>query len=83
MTFLKKLRDAARECTKPEYRQLLLDTADRLDQAIADLWGWPTEENMKALNGAWANADRVYCNRPEEGTPAPLSGSPEPARLAA
>jgi hypothetical protein len=83
MSFLKKLRDAAAQCSNIEYRVLLRDSADRVAYLIADLQRDPTEENMQALNSAWAFAERVYNNMPPEGTPAPIAGAPEPARLAA
>ena len=83
MTFLKKLRDAAMECSNEAYRLRLRQAADDVDIAIDWLYREPTENNMRALIGYWANAERIYEKRPEEGTPAPISGSPEPARLAA
>jgi hypothetical protein len=83
MTFLKRLRDAAMECTNIDYRQYLRFKADTLELSLSAAYGNPTTENMKNLNGAWASAWRAYNERPEEGTPSPMSGSPEPARLAA
>ena len=83
MTFLKKLRDAAMVCTNLGYRELLKAHADNVSAKIDLVYVDPTEVNMRLLNASWARADRVYRNRPEEGTPAPISGSPEPAILAA
>lgn len=83
MTFLKKLRDAAMECSKPEYAAMLRGAADAVSAEIDKVYALPTEENMRALIGAWAKAERVLDEVPPEGTPAPLAGSPEPARLAA
>jgi hypothetical protein len=83
MTFLKKLRDAAMECSNIDYRALLQEAADQVEARVTDLCALPSEENMRALIGAWAKAERVFNGLPPEGTPAPISGSPEPARLAA
>ena len=83
MTFLKKLRDAAMECSNVDYRLRLRQAADDVEVALGWLHKEPTEVNMRAVIGFWANAERIFENRPKEGTPSPISGSPEPARLAA
>lgn len=83
MTFVKKLRDAASTCSNVDYRQMLRNHADRVSVSLTSLWEDATEENMQTLNGVWAAADAALKNMPPEGTPAPVSGSPEPARLAA
>lgn len=82
MTFLKKLRDAAAGCSNVEYRDALRRHADNVSYWIAKLNLDPTEFNMQALNCAWAAADRFFNNIPPEGSPDPVSGSPEPAVLA-
>lgn len=83
MTFLKQLRDAAAQCSNVDYRALLRTAADDVDIALSVLARDPTLANMRDLNGKWALASRVLTLIPPEGDPAPLSGSPEPARLAA
>jgi hypothetical protein len=82
MSFLLKLREAAAECSNIDYRAMLRGQADQVQRLILMLQNNPTEETMRALNGVWALAERSYKNLPPEGTPAPLSGAPEPARLA-
>ena len=82
-TFLKQLRDAAATCTKPQYKLMLKQAADHLDDSISGLFTWPSTDNMIKLNSAWAYAQRVLNDVPDEGTPAPLAGAPEAARLAA
>lgn len=82
MTFLRKLREAAMQCSNVDYRELLRDAADNIEIDIRVLHDSPTEDNMRALIGAWAKAERILDNMPPEGTPAPLAGSPEPALLA-
>lgn len=81
-TLTKQLRDAAKQCSNVDYRQTLRDAADQLEEAIDELFAEPTRDSMIALNGAWAYAERVLKNVPEEADPTPLSGSTAPAVLA-
>lgn len=83
MNFLKELRERARVCSNPAYRDLLQEAANMVDNAVNELFEDVTTENMVRLNGAWAYAQAILKQTPDEGTPAPLSGAPEPARLAA
>lgn len=83
MTFIKELRTAAMGCSNVEYRALLRHHADALVLRLELLHTSPTSNNMRALNAAWSQAVRVLKNIPPEAPPAPLSGSTEPARLAA
>lgn len=83
MTFLLQLRNALKECSNIDYRETMKRAADTLDERIEAFTIQPDREAIIALNGAWAYAERVLKNKPEEGTPAPLSGPTEPARLAA
>ena len=83
MTFLKRLRDAVLTCSNEAYRDALRRAAQRVEAAVDDLYANITEGNMRNLNNTWASAQRLLDNVPAEGTPAPLAGSPEPARLAA
>lgn len=83
MTFLKQLRDRARTCSNIAFKDALKDAADALDIVIDAFTDLPTEDNLRKLNGMWAYAWKVLQQTPDEGTPAPLSGSTEPARLAA
>jgi hypothetical protein len=80
---LGKLYEAARECSNVDYRALLKSAADVLDTTITHFNDDPTENNLIALNCAWAYGHRLLINLPPEGTPAPLGGDTEPARLAA
>jgi hypothetical protein len=83
MRTLSDMSDAARRCSNVAYRGVMQDAAIDVMQAMQDFEGYPSTETLRDLNGAWANAVRVYANIPPEGAPAPLSGSTEPARLAA
>ena len=76
-------REAARACTRPKFKQMFVMAIDECQYSHDLLARDPTAGNMARLNGAWAHAERLYKLLPEEGTPAPLGGSPEPARLAA
>lgn len=82
-TLLLKLRSAAQEVSDVTYRAAMRQGADELFTAVDALHQMPTDENMRTLQGCWAVAHRLLKNIPPEGTPAPLSGAPEPARLAA
>jgi len=83
MTFLRKLREAARTCSNVDYRHQLHEAASRLAECVEAFSLDIDDESLRELNGAWAFADRVFKNMPPEGTPAPVSGPTEPARLAA
>lgn len=82
LTFLKKLRDAAMNCSNLDYRTILRHQADEISDRLHLTYTEPTEENMKMLNSAWACGVRLLANVPDEAPPAPLAGSPEPAGLA-
>lgn len=79
----KRLRDAAMLCSNVNYRATLHKTADLLGEVIIDFDQDATERSLRNLNSVWALAVRVLANVPDEAPPAPLAGSPEPARLAA
>ena len=84
MTILKELRDAATRCTRPAYRESLQWTADHLEKLITELMETPNDEAMIHLNGTWSYAKKLLKNLPAEADPQPpMSGAPEPARLAA
>lgn len=76
-------REAARACTRPQFKQRFVLAIDECQRAHEQLARDPSVGSMARLNGAWAHAERLYKLAPAEGTPAPLSGSPEAARLAA
>jgi hypothetical protein len=79
-----ELGDSARQCSDADYRFMLKAMADYLDGAVSAFCVWPTEENLRSLNDAWAAADRVLKNTPTEADPQPpVAGSPEVARLSA
>jgi hypothetical protein len=80
VTFLKQLRDAAATCTKPQYKLMLKQAADHLDDCIGGLFTCPSTDNMIRLNSAWAYAQRVLSDVPDEGTPAPLAGARQSPR---
>jgi len=82
MTFLLELRNAAKACSKPEYAAQLRQCADSVAFCIKQLAADPTTERMIELNCAWAHASAALKAVPPEGDPAPVSGSPEPAKLA-
>lgn len=77
MELVLKLRTAAIKATSPEGRDTFHLFASNLERAITDFAMAPTENNLIALNGAWAIAERVAKTIPPEGDPAPLSGSPD------
>lgn len=78
-----QLREAAKRCSNIDYRAQLRSAAAWLVEEAKNFWDNPARENLTALNGAWSHAERVLKNVPPEADPAPLSGSTEPARLAA
>lgn len=83
-TMPKKLRDAAQRCSRPEYAAELRRCADLLQHRLKGLSGCATDAHLRDVNGAWALAQRLLDNVPDEADPMPpLAGSPEPARLAA
>ena len=75
--FLLQMRAAARACTNPEYRAVMLTAADRLDERLSAFIKTMTSAALIDLNGDWAYLYRLYLNLPDEGDPAPLSGAPE------
>jgi hypothetical protein len=83
MQTLAEMGDAARRCSNVDYRVVMQEAVMDTLIAIQQFEAYPSTETMRDLNGAWANAVRVNANMPPEGAPAPLSGSTEPARLAA
>lgn len=82
-TYLRRYREAAKQCSNVKYREAMLLVADELAGRIDLLANNSTEENMQALTGCWAKAARLLRDRPPEADPTPLGGSIEPARLAA
>lgn len=83
MNFLLELRNTALLCSNVDHRALLREAADEVTEALRKFHADPCHETLGWLQGEWAHALRVYKATPPEGTPAPLAGSPEPARLAA
>jgi hypothetical protein len=71
MTFLLKIREAAKGCSHIEHRNRLRWCADNIGFAIEDVYHNPTEDNMRLLNGLWAYGERALKEMPPEGTPAP------------
>ena len=83
-TFVYDLREAARLCSHPEYKDVLKRAAEDLAYAAEYFHGEMDEESLRLLNGAWAHAVRVMKGKPDEADPnPPLAGAPEPAKLAA
>lgn len=78
-----ELERVACSCSNIDYRGLMRRAAAELGRAVRAFMQEQTRDNMMILQGAWANAERILKNVPSEAPPAPLSGSPEPARLAA
>ena len=76
-------RNAARACTKPKDKHAFVSAIDECQFSHELLARDPSVGNMCRLNGAWAHAERLYKLLPAEGTPAPLGGHTEAARLAA
>lgn len=84
LTLVAIIRAAARACSSPIYRHTLNVAADQVDAASRAYADNPTTTNMQALCGAWAHGVAIYEGRPNEAPPnPPLSGAPEPAKLAA
>lgn len=85
-TFLLELRDAAKQCSNLQYRELLKTAADRIQFRLDQIFHEPTQENMVTLNGAWARAVAVLRDVPPEAEPTPpVSSAAEvmPMRMAA
>ena len=76
-------REAARACTRPKFKQMFVMAIDECQYSHDLLARDPSVGSMVRLNGAWAYAERLYKLLPAEGTPAPLGGHIEAARLAA
>lgn len=58
--FLFQLRDLARIEPKYRVRKLLKDAADKIESALKRAADFPSAENMRELNGAWAIGARIY-----------------------
>lgn len=83
MILASELERLARSCSNVDYRGIMIAAAVALDRACATFAADHTRENLKVVNAAWANGERILKNMPPEAPLAPLAGSPEPARLAA
>lgn len=77
MTFLLQLRTAAVQCSNVDYRRALQLAADEISGRLTILQNEPTQDNMVALNGAWANAARMLREIPHGGAPDPMGGKME------
>lgn len=64
MNLLFELRETAKYCVKPDYRQALQTAADSVQGALAALHESPTRENAVRFNGEWAAAERVLKHAP-------------------
>lgn len=80
---LVQLAEAARRCSNLDYQAVMRTAVQEVSDAVKTMHAFPDAESLRALNAAWAKADRIYKNIPPEGAPAPLAGAPEAARLAA
>lgn len=58
-TLLLELRDAAKVEPDAVKRQILLDIADDLDDAIYNFSEYPSTENLTDVNGCWASGVRA------------------------
>lgn len=82
-SLLERMTDAYALCSNQPYRHYLKNIIDDLWIEIEDFHKEPTDIALRDLNGLWALAERVLAACPPEGTPDPVSGDNEPARLAA
>lgn len=80
-TFLFELREAARLCSKAEYKVMLANVASEVELGIERLEYEPTRANMQDLVGAWTRADKLLAAAPPEGSPDPLGGDTEATEL--
>jgi hypothetical protein len=80
---LAHLGQSSREHYDASWRDRCAVATQRLRKRHDDYVDAPDPETLAALNAAWAHASIVYQNIPPPAPPAPLAGSPEPARLAA
>jgi hypothetical protein len=80
-SFLFRLNEARRLCSSQKHKEALMVAASNLAGAIHRFSESHTEENMIALNGAWAHAANLLKSIPPEGAPAPLSGAPEATKF--
>ncbi len=78
-----EMRNTALLCSNVDHRALLREVADELSVAMREFHSYPSHTTLGHLTGLWAHGLRVLNATPPEGEPSPLSGSPEPARLAA
>lgn len=59
MSPMKTLRDRALVHPRPDVATAMREAADRLQVALKNLSNYPTEDNLRTLNGAWAYAHRL------------------------
>jgi len=59
MSFLKELRERARNCYDTETKMALVDAADKLAGAIELFYADRDYGSMTHLNNAWARAHRI------------------------
>lgn len=83
MSYLAEVSERIRLSSHSEWREALKVQHAYLVAAFQVFREWPTQDNMIALNGAWALTARIMKEMPPEGGTGPLAGTPQPARLAA
>jgi hypothetical protein len=81
MNKIKELRDAAMTCSNVDYRQVLKDCADRLDEAWATLMACQEDEYLSDVIGLSSHAKYLLENLPPEADPSPLGGDTTPALM--
>lgn len=83
MKMIAEFAAAERVCSHVDYRAVMKEARHNLVICVENFQLHSTEDNLRCLNSAWAFCVRLFKNLPPEGSPAPLSGAPEAARLAA
>lgn len=81
-TYIGSLERRVNKCSNRAWRTLARTQIGRLNRAIEAFKLDVNENTMQALNGEWSFMARIIKSLPPEQPPAPLSGTPEPTKLA-
>jgi hypothetical protein len=69
-SYIVELNEAARRCSKEDWRRALQLAAVRLHNAIEELHKLPTQPTMQEANAAWVRAHFLLTHLPPEAGPA-------------